>query len=478
MAAMARSDPARSDYCATRHLLRNLGNARELRRNPLALEALPAIQARVHAALRGLNARHAAILLRVDVKRHDPRRVAADLALSTRQFHRERRAAHDRFVTTYRRAGLAASPVVRVDEGFALHVVERAASLADSGESASAAAMLDDVVHSGADAGLRCDALIRLSQIDAWAHRLDRAMRTLSDAQLLLESSPVSRERRAELRDAIASAELTLRWFAKGPAAVTGAGTAGARETVTRAAAAVRCGEAALASRLLQTLDENTLLQRAPEVAVDALALRAELADFTAANPLRSETLFARAASVARAAGLGGRALYAEHELALTRWMHSRTAQDRSAYRRLVDHIDWSLPPRLRSYLIFSAVDIELAIGDPGRALAGAQAAGRVSTNRFESFSAQGFAAAALMRMGRVADAGAQAARAADAARAEGHPRVLSLAQRINAQALLATGNRRAARVAIDEAIECARYFSSTYVLAQAQAVRGRIAGR
>ncbi|HVR47297.1 MAG TPA: hypothetical protein VMT95_11780 [Candidatus Binatia bacterium] len=474
---MARSDPARSDYCATRHLLRSLGDARELKRNPLARDALRAIEARVNAALRELNARHAAILLRVDVERHDPRRVAADLALSTRQFHRERRAAHDRFVAAYRYAGFAPA-VVGVDDGFAQRVVERATSLADSGESASAAAMLDDVVRSGADTALRCDALTRLAQIDAWTHRLDRAQTRLSGAQSVLEFSPLSDERRAELRDSIAAAELTLRWFAKGPAAVTGAGRGGPRETLTRAAAALRCGEAAHAVQLVQTLNENALALRAPEVAVDVLALRAELADFNAEDPLRSEALFARAASLAREAGLGGRALYAEHQLALTRWMHSRSAHDRSAYRRLVDHIDWSLPARLRSYLIFSAADVELAIGDPRRALAAAQSAGGVSTNRYETFSAHGFAAGALLRMGRVADAGAQAARAADAARAEGHPRVLGLAQRISAQAFLAQGNRRAARAAIDESIECARYFSSPYVLAQAQAVLGRIAGR
>ncbi len=474
---MARSDPARSDYCATRHLLRNLADPRRLRRNPLAQGPLSAIQARVDAALRELNARHLAILVRVDVERHDARRVAADLALSTRQFHRERRAAHDRFVVAYRRETFTAR-VVGVDDAFGLRVVERAARLADCGESASAAALLDDIARSGTDAALRCDALMRLALIDAWAHRLDGARLNLKDAQSLLESSPVSDERRAELRDAIAAADLTLRWFAKGPAAVAVAGAGGVRETLTRAAAALRCGEAAHAARLADTLDEKAAALRAPEALVDLLILRGELADFTAEDPLLSEALFARAASVARDAGLGGRALYAEHQLALTRWAHSRAAHDRGAYRRLVDRIDWSLPARLRSYLIFSAADVELAIGDPRRALAAAQSAGGVSTNRFESFSAHGFAAGALLRMGRLADAGAQAARAADAARAEGHPRVLSLAQRINAQVFLATGNRRAARAAIDESIECARYFSSPHVMAQAQAVLGKIAGR
>src|SRR5579863_4258111 len=232
---MARSDPARSDYCATRHLLRNLADPRQLRRNPLArgafdaradAAALSAIGARVDAALRTQGPRHAAILLRVDVERHDPRRVATDLALSTRQFHRERRAAHDRFLAAYRGERFNGA-VISVDDGFGLRVVERAASLADSGESASGAAMLDDVVRSGADAALRCDALTRLAQIDAWAHRLDRARVNAIGAQALLESSPIAGERRAELRDAVAAAELTLRWFAKGPAALAHAGGGG-----------------------------------------------------------------------------------------------------------------------------------------------------------------------------------------------------------------------------------------------------------
>jgi hypothetical protein len=500
---MARSDPTRSDYCATRHLLRNLQQPRELRRNPLARDAFAhrsddeaqrVVAIRVDDALRAMDAqqpfdrrwqgaRHAAILLRVDVRRHDPRGVAADLALSSRQFHRERRAAHDRFVRIYRDIGRAIIAGVRED--FARRLLERASSLADSGETASARAILDDIACSGGDSALQCEALTRRAEIDAWGHRLDLASAHVNGAQTLLASLR-SHERHPELRDAIAAAALALRWFAKGPAAVGGARTNGAgdpvargpRETLMLAAAAFCSGEAAHASHLLYSLDESAPALRTPEVVVDLLTLRAELADFTAEDPVLSEELFERAESIARASALGGRALYAAHQLALTRWMHSRTALDRSAYRRLVDEIDHSLPPRLRSYLTFSAADVELAIGHPGRALAAAGAAAGVSTNRYESFSAHGLAAGALLRLGRVTEAGAQAACAAEAARAEGHARVLSLAQRISAQAHLATGDRRAARAAIDESIECARKFSSPHVLAQAQAVLGQITGR
>ncbi|HEX3457057.1 MAG TPA: hypothetical protein VHR97_03800 [Candidatus Baltobacteraceae bacterium] len=45
--------------------------------------------------------RAVAILVRVDVKRHDPRRVAGVPGLSDRQFFREQRLAHDAFFAAY-----------------------------------------------------------------------------------------------------------------------------------------------------------------------------------------------------------------------------------------------------------------------------------------------------------------------------------------------------------------------------------------
>src|SRR5215469_8006111 len=199
---MARSDPARSDYCATRHLLRHLRHERELRRNPLAGDAfvrvapaaaLDAIEARAYTALRAMDVqpsarreqhgRQAAILLRVDVQRHDPARVAADLNLSTRQFYRERRHAHERFLKAFCELGAS----VPVGEGSVLprRLVERAASLADSGEVPSAIALLDDVA-ANANLADRCDALMHLSEIEVWAHRFDRAEAKARDAAALL----------------------------------------------------------------------------------------------------------------------------------------------------------------------------------------------------------------------------------------------------------------------------------------------------
>jgi hypothetical protein len=505
---MARSDPARSDYCATRHLLRNLYDERQLRRNPLARDAfavqkgddaLRTIADRVYRALGAMDAqqvsdrrwqgtRHPAILLRVDAGRHDPRLVATDLGLSSRQFHRERRLAHDRFVEAYR--AITPRMVATVEGDFATRLLERAGALADSGETSSAIAILDDVAGNADDAA-RCAALVRLAEIEAWAHRLERVRTHLRAAHSLLEAASMSADRRIRLQDAADAVSLSLQWFEHGPDAVertvatersderSDDGIRGdGRETLVRAAAALRRGESSSAARLLRRVEAITTAERNPDIAVDVFTLQAELADFTAEDPLHSERLFARAAAIAHQHGLGGRELYAKHQLYSTRWMHSRNRADRNAYRHLVDCTNRSLPPRLRSYLLFSAADIEVAIGQPGRALSLAQAAGAVSTNAYERFSALGLAAGALLRLGRIADAGAHAALAAEAARAEGHARIVSLAQRISAQAHLAQGQRRAARVAIEESIECARRFSSAHVLAQAHAVLGQITGR
>src|SRR5579872_4643205 len=358
---MPRSDPTRSRYCATRHLLRSLRQPRTLRRNPLAREAfangdldggMRTVASRVEAALHSMDrdARQASILVRVDVQRHDPRVVAADLGLSMRQFHRERRVAHERFYTAY--ATRQPSPSISVDDEFAQRLLARASRLGDAGELSSATAILDDVACSGAAEALRCDALVRRAEIDAWAHRLDRARAHLNAADAILaQPSPEGALR--ELHDASHAVSLLLRWFTEGPLAAAHAReSANGRATLVRAAAALRGGEAEHAARLLHKLDTTAL---PPEFAVDAFILQGELTDFRPETPLLSEELFARAAELARANGFLGRELYAAHQLALTRWAHRRNPRERAVYRTLVDRVDRSLPPRLRSYLIFSA---------------------------------------------------------------------------------------------------------------------------
>lgn len=480
---MPRADPRRSEYCAARHLLRNLHHRSRLRRNPLVGDAMAgapvddavsALERRVGNALESAGPRGAAILLRVDVRRHPAAGVAADLGLSQRQFYRERRNAYEAFLRAFRSNGVrctiaavqTATPPAGAD--FAAQLLQRAQALADAGEPASAAAILRDLCGT-AKPTLRARAAIAMADIDVWAHRFDRARRRVDDARRLMSAEGLECD--GQLIDAAEAVELELRWFAGGPSAVEPV-SAGPRTALVRAAAALRGGDANFAARLLTRF--QAMASDVP-ARIDALTLEGELADFTAEDSALSQTSFERAASLARRHGFIGRALYAEHQRALTQWMQSRRVADRQAYRRLVDRVDVSQSPRLRSYLLFSAADTELAIGHPQRALALAHSAEAVCTNAYESLSAQGLAAGAMLRLDRIDEAGAAATEVTHAARRHGHARVLSLAQRISAQALLAKGNRRAARAAIEESIECARHFSSAHVLSTARAVLAQI---
>jgi hypothetical protein len=488
---MARANPARSPYAATRHLLRNLRDGRELRRNPLARaefarrvesDALRAIATRVDSALRAVrSARQVAILLRVDTERHDPQSVATDLALSMRAFYRERRLAHDAFHAGYLATGRAAAAI---ESDFAARLLSRATSLADSGETASAKAIFHDVLASGQPAGTACEALVRLATTEAWLHRFDCARAHLDACAALLSHGSLDQARRAALSDAVAAARSTVVMFDEGPQAALRSSrndlllAPGDRTTLARALAALRIGESPLASDLLRELTSRRRDELPPEFEVDLLTARAEFANFAYSDASLGEDLFGRAALLAGVHGLRGRELYALHQLSVARWMRSRRPEDRRAYRRLADAVDRSLPARLRSILALVAADVEVAIGRPERGLAAANAVALVSTNRYETVSARALAAAALLRMGRLDEAAAEAVVATGAARAQGHARVLSLAQRICAQAYFIKGDRREARSAIEESLECARHFSSPYVQAQAQAIRGRIAGR
>lgn len=474
---MARSDPARSSYCATRHLLRNLNDARQLRRNPLVREifcgsdsanAVVEIRRRIEAALASLPAsRGVAILVRADVQRHAPCVVSRDLGLSMRQYHRERKRAHDAFLLSFR--GVHPRQPIAVDEDFGARTLRRASSLADSGEVESARAILEDAVRSGGD--IRCDALVRLANIENWSHRFAQARELLHATEVLLVDVKPSRTSRI-LADAKDAATLFLRAFAEGPELLEHGDTPGDRTTIARADAAFLSGDARRAASLLQ----HVSIADAPfESVIDALIMQAELSNFSSPETANSEELFAQAIALAQSEGLHGRALYATHHLYATRWIRSRSAHDRASFRSLVDTIDPCLSPRLRMYLNSSAADVELAIGSPRRALQSAQSAAALSTSRYERLSAQALACAALFRLDRTHEASREAASTAESARSAHYPRIVSLAQRINAQALAACGRIREARTAIEESVECARGHSSAYVLAQANRIRAGI---
>src|SRR5579884_3435073 len=169
--AMPRADPTRSPYCASRHLLRNLDDALELRRNPLVracfdappgrhegdpAHALDRVRGMVHASLTrcrerpdhgrahtGLGRMHAA-LLRCEIDKQPLAVVAAELGLSDRQVRRERRAAHDAFLDALTRAAADAKPRAVVRDVVQLRLA-RASELHELGQSALALAACDAI---------------------------------------------------------------------------------------------------------------------------------------------------------------------------------------------------------------------------------------------------------------------------------------------------------------------------------------------
>jgi len=202
---MPRADPTRSAYCATRHLLRNLDDAVELRRNPLvrayftrahahdADDALGRVRGLVDAALGRCRQRHGsrvhgslgrmhAALLRCEVDKQPLAIVARELGLSDRQIRRERRTAHDAFNDALRDVRACEShAVVRDTARFRL---ARATELHDLGQSALGLAACEDIVAS-APPEHRIEALCLAAEIERDAGRPAAALARVDHAALL-----------------------------------------------------------------------------------------------------------------------------------------------------------------------------------------------------------------------------------------------------------------------------------------------------
>ena len=208
---MPRADPTRSPYCATRHLLRNLDDAAELRRNPLVRacfasasaardsaehsSALARVRGLVHASLArcrdrsGPRARtrigrmHAA-LLRCDIDRQPLSVVAAELGLSDRQVRRERRAAHDAFLQAFHHS--ATEPAAATVCDTAALRIAQTEELHELGQSALALAACEELAASAALAERRIEALCLASEIDLDGGRYAGAKARLVDAETIL----------------------------------------------------------------------------------------------------------------------------------------------------------------------------------------------------------------------------------------------------------------------------------------------------
>jgi tetratricopeptide (TPR) repeat protein len=212
---MPRADPTRSPYCASRHLLRNLDDAAELRRNPLVracftappgrqdvdtTHALDRVRGMVHASLTrcrerpdngrahaGLGRMHAA-LLRCEIDKQPLAVVAAEMGLSDRQVRRERRAAHDAFLHAFSRASKDAPPAAMVRDRAALRIAE-ATELHELGQSALAMSACEGVASDAPLAERRIEAICLAAEIDLdaarYAHASARTTALDADARAL-----------------------------------------------------------------------------------------------------------------------------------------------------------------------------------------------------------------------------------------------------------------------------------------------------
>ena len=455
---MPRSDPSRSDYCATRHLLRSLDVAPALRRNPLVASdsglddaALKACaSSAVSRALSAMDAeptpvrwrtvRHTAILLRIDIARESQTTVALDLGVSERQLRRERHAAHRRFLAALRNGSTDAFAVGTDGMPTMLTLVlERAADvqialaerLADSGEPRSALAILDDIAVHASDPAARCRALMRSADVETDVHRLGAATRRLHDAAALMHARIVPNDKRPGLAREHRVSALQVAWFEAGPAAIVPEAQRvqepdDARMWMLRACAALRAGDGRHSRLLSQRARAALRPGGADGIRVDLEILDAELSDFLDANTEEASRRFQLAIELADELGYGGRSLWATHLLAFTRWLHGGKAAERVAYRALVDRIDGAMPEQHRLMLYFSAADIELAIGSPRRAANASSHALHLATNVYERLSAQALEAGALLRMGQVQQAESAARATAEEGRRHGYLRIVS----------------------------------------------------
>lgn len=186
---MPRADPTRSDYAASRHLLRHLDEAAELRRNPLVQRAFSLGEARdararnaALARVRGTVlaaftatrlrargprqriavARMHAVLLRCELERATLSTVASELGLSERQARRERRAAHEVFSTAFQASSEREQRPLHTTGALRLAL---AAALYELGLAAIALRTSRMVAEETPDRALRFDAERLIAQI-------------------------------------------------------------------------------------------------------------------------------------------------------------------------------------------------------------------------------------------------------------------------------------------------------------------------
>jgi tetratricopeptide (TPR) repeat protein len=206
---MARADPKGSAEAAIRHLFRYLGNAEELRRNPLAsslfddasrtdqddavaIERLRwfIAEAAARFAMSACNAgslarerraRQERMVIRCGLEGASSKQVAAEFGLSKSRFYRE----YGEVCTEIARAlqaRAAAANAVRLIFDRAAFQLERAGAQAEAGDYDSALRTYDGLLRSGPVSKLRVEAICRQVELELERGNYAAARRALDDA--------------------------------------------------------------------------------------------------------------------------------------------------------------------------------------------------------------------------------------------------------------------------------------------------------
>jgi hypothetical protein len=474
-------------------LLRHLGDARGLRRNPLVRQAIGAelcddeltngAQAFLDRALAAMDTsasaiklrhrvRHMAILLRCDVLRESRAVVARDLGLSLPQFERERRIAMARLLESVDRIRPGTPPRVQsVRSGLARTVCDRAVRLADSGDHRSAVTLLDDVTRT-ASVKDKIKALTCMSEIATSDHATHRSRAALDAASRLLCTETLD-DSSSALQLALEAASLRLQVVEQGPGAA--ASSLRARDDVPRRPESIAllvaqaevfdgCGMVKMFGPLVT--QAAALLSDAPDVdsalRIDLAFLQCQL-NFWLDPAAKGRSGLEEAISAARAAGYAGRAAFAELSCLGGRWARTHDGNTRRTYRAQLEWIGsvTEFPRQTRFFAYWDAADIECAIGDPWRAADAARNALVLAPNAQRELLMKGLLARAHARGGRLLMAERIAREIVDPSGRVGAGMALLFAKRTLAYLASAAGRSQEMWEHLSDAAELARRYGT-----------------
>ncbi|MBV9102373.1 MAG: hypothetical protein JO060_02220 [Candidatus Eremiobacteraeota bacterium] len=524
---MPRSNPKRSDYCASRHLLRHLDDPKELRRNPLVAsyfptpnmsrhrppsedrDALVAIKQRVFAALAGVvneksdaicardRTRAHAILLRCEVQQQPRGLVAAELALSLRAFQIARCLAHRLFLSMLRKEHAAVAARSR-----AKLALDAAAEVALRGELGVAVGTLMAVENAASAPSERVEALCEHAHIELQRFSFERTAQLLAQARgLLPECGDLEASNAAVLRIALVQAMLER---------LTGIGAQnGLPPTLNQALASIQdggaCADAMLKSRLhtLAVQYQFEVGSRANGIANGRLAARhlrdagesglalhelrmatADLESIGDPDLARCETIYREASAWAEsreypALALRARASQLAVDLAAGR-IKRRTYRTRAL--RLLQEVDeaaGAIGRRVQLVVFDQICEGLLTSNTPHRTLQFCDRLERMApSGGFDAARIHLYRSFAMAQLCRYDEAEKAAAEAVAAAQRINNPRLVSSGKLFLGLSIGRQGFRSAALAQIDAALPALSRCGTPWQIREAAALRWSIAHR